>query len=88
MNLEQEFDERIAAIHFGTRTDSANSGATMANVRHEEFRAMTDVFLGPDYDQQKIDRVEQLQIGLQQRQAELVQKLEQQNITAAGWQTL
>jgi hypothetical protein len=68
MEKEQEFDTRIAEIHAPRR-----AGGIM-NARHEEFKAMTDVFLGPNYNDASLQKVEQLQIELHGAQADLFKK--------------
>jgi hypothetical protein len=70
-NLQQEFDRRITEIHATNGTGDKQP----IDIRHEEFQAMADVFLGEDYDQDKLSQVENLQIELHQGQAELYQKL-------------
>ena len=45
------------------------------DVRHEEFVAMTEAFLGPDYDASKLAEVESQQLALQHAQAELANDL-------------
>jgi hypothetical protein len=78
MDLEQEFDRRIAAIHgLGQSIDDSQipGDANPVDVRHAEFQAMADVFLGKDYDPAKTKRVENLQIALQHHQAALAQRL-------------
>jgi hypothetical protein len=67
-----EFDRRISEIHefreHGREDDM--------NIRHQEFRAMTDVFLGPDYDQEKLREIEVLQVELQDVDAWLFARYE------------
>lgn len=76
MNLEEEFDKRIAAIHrLGNQSASAwKQGANTMDIRHEEFQAMADVFLGAGFDQAKLKQVEDLQTALHKGQAELYKK--------------
>lgn len=50
------------------------------DVRHEEFVAMTEAFLGPDYDEEKLAQVESEQLVLQQTQARLADDLAKQRI--------
>jgi RNA polymerase sigma factor (sigma-70 family) len=73
MKLEREFDRRIAAIHGLDRTAHAASNIeeSAMDTRHEEFQAMTGVFLGNDFDRGKLWLVESLQRALHERQAEL-----------------
>lgn len=51
------------------------------DVRHAEFGAMADVFLGVDYDPVKLRQVEDLQVALHQRQAELSRRHDQGEIS-------
>jgi hypothetical protein len=51
------------------------------DVRHEEFMAMADAFLGPCFDRVKLASVESLQCALHEAQAQLSKSLEMQNIT-------
>jgi len=60
------FDMRIAQIHGLNRAGGSNM-----DIRHEEFMAMADAFLGPDYDKGKLQQVEQLQLELHAHQARL-----------------
>ncbi|HEV8714702.1 MAG TPA: hypothetical protein VGX03_17965 [Candidatus Binatia bacterium] len=73
MSLEEEFDRRIAVIHgFGDPHASGyTTGESPMDIRHAEFQAMADVFLGEDFNQTKLRQVEDLQIALHARQAEL-----------------
>lgn len=71
---QEIFDSRIAAIHQGDKGDEA------MDVRHEEFVAMTEAFLGPDYDGEKLAQVESEQLALQQTQARLADDLAMQRI--------
>jgi hypothetical protein len=64
------FDSRIAAIH-----GRGDKGGDVMDVRHEEFMAMTEAFLGPDYDSSKLAEVESQQLALQSAQAELAAAL-------------
>ncbi len=83
MDLEQEFDRRIAAIHGLSNPHSANrqTGGNPVDVRHAEFQAMATVFLGDDYDQAKLKQVESLQIALHKHQAVLSQRYTKDDIS-------
>jgi hypothetical protein len=70
-DLQQEFNSRITAIH----ATNGTSDKQPIDIRHEEFQTMADVFLGEDYDQDKLSQVENLQIELHQGRAELYKKL-------------
>lgn len=50
------------------------------DVRHEEFMAMADAFLGRRYDRAKLAKVESLQLALQEAQADLHQALASRRI--------
>jgi len=82
MSLEEEFDRRIAAIHGlgDSDTSGCTTGENSMDIRHAEFQAMADVFLGGDFDQTKLKQVEDLQIALYLRQAELAQSYEAKKI--------
>ncbi len=41
------------------------------DVRHEEFMAMAEAFLGEDFDRAKLAQIESLQLALHEGQAEL-----------------
>ena len=45
------------------------------NVRHDEFMAMADAFLGEGFDRAKLAQVESLQLALHEGQAELSKAL-------------
>jgi hypothetical protein len=88
MTNEQKFDERIASIH-GLR----EPGLSLANVqsgeepdpvdiRHAEFEAMADCFLGAGYDPEKRKLVENYQIDLHRQQAELYARLQAGELAA------
>lgn len=70
MNKEKEFARRINEIHFPQNAFNNEE----KDIRHEEFQAMVDVFLGKNYDKAKLAAVEQLQIEMHQEQAILGQK--------------
>ena len=78
MDRELEYRKRIAAIHGldGQEVDDQDP----VYIRHAEFQAMADVFLGEDYDQAKLGEVEKLQIVLHQKQTELYKNYEAQEI--------
>lgn len=82
MNLEREFDRRIAAIHGLDSTARAGSNIeeSAMDIRHEEFPAMASVFLGDGFDPTKLGQVEDLQIALHKRQAELYQRYEAEEL--------
>jgi hypothetical protein len=79
VDKEQEFDTRIAEIH-----SLRHAGGTM-NARHEEFKAMTDVFLGPNYNDNSLQMVEQLQIELHRAQAVLVNKYQSGELSPSDY---
>jgi hypothetical protein len=87
MNPEQEFDRRIAAIHGHSNpyTATPHTGGDPIDVRHAEFQAMADVFLGEDFDRAKLAQVESLQIALHERQAELYQRYESKELSPVGY---
>lgn len=78
MKPEEEFDKRIAAIHGLNNSASypQSVGAEALDSRHAEFQAMAEVFLGEDFDQAKLGRVESMQIALHEQQAVLYRRYE------------
>ena len=77
MNLEQEYDRRVAAIHgFGQPAARSPDGLVtdVSDIRSAEFDALFDVFLGPDYDAVKRTGVEELQAQLHEQQVLLFQR--------------
>jgi hypothetical protein len=72
MTLEQEFDKRIAAI-YGLNNQDDGSNDTR-DIRHAEFQAMADVFLGEDFDRRKLEHVERLQRAFHEQQVVLYQR--------------
>ena len=81
MDLEWEFDKRVAAIHGPNNVRAGRKvGGNAMDVRQAEFQAMADVFLGENFDQAKLEQVEDLQIALHNEQATLYQKYEAQEI--------
>lgn len=71
----REFDIRIAAIH-----GLGGAEEEVMDLRHEEFMAMADAFLGPGFDPIKLARVESLQLALRDAQAALSKTLQAQQI--------
>lgn len=51
------------------------------DIRHEEFVAMTDVYLGTDFNQDMLRAVEQVQIQMQEDQTKLVAEFDQKRLT-------
>ncbi len=87
MSLEEEFDRRIAAIHGlgDPNTNDGTAGESPVDIRHAEFQAMADVFLGEDFDQAKLKQLEELQIALHLKQEELAQDYEAGKIGAEDY---
>lgn len=75
MSLEEKFDKRIASIH------QNSSKAEDFDIRHEEFQAMADAFLGEDFDQEALLAVENLQTSLESKQALLYASCQEKTIT-------
>jgi hypothetical protein len=73
MDLNKEFTRRLAAIHELDKDEVITAEENSIDIRNEEFQAMADVFLGEDYDKQKIRKVDDLQIYLHKQQARLCQ---------------
>jgi GNAT superfamily N-acetyltransferase len=63
------FDRRITALH------AAGMGGAVMDVRHEEFMAMADAFLGQGFGRAKLAQIESLQFALHEGQAELSKAL-------------
>lgn len=80
MKVDKSFDLRIAAIH-GL---DGGEGDVM-DVRHEEFIAMADAFLGADFDRAKLAQVELLQLALHEGQARLCEELDSNRIDGARY---
>jgi hypothetical protein len=55
------------------------------DVRHEEFVAMADAFLGPDFDRAKLAQVELLQLALHEGQASLCEELDSNRTDGARY---
>lgn len=85
MGVDEEFDRRVATIHGLEHMSplSTKRSAPPTDVRHAEFEAMTDVFLGPDYDREKLEKVERLQVSLLDQQADLFLLHQNGKITSA-----
>lgn len=84
MNLEQEFDRRVATLHrlSNPHTGESNPGEAVRDTRHAEFQVMADVFLGEDYDRAKVEQVENLQIALRKEQAVLSQRYKDKKLSS------
>jgi hypothetical protein len=54
---------------------------TPIDVRHAEFKAMTDVFLGEDFDPVKLQQVEDLQVEAHRNQAALARRHERHELS-------
>lgn len=77
-SLIEELDRRLAEIHgldcsINGKPREKTKEAKM-DVRHDEFQAMADVFLGENYDRTKLEAVEGLQIALRQQQETLLER--------------
>lgn len=83
--LIEELDRRLARIHGITGAHAAidceKAKEAAMNVRHEEFQAMADVFLGENYDRGKLDAVERLQLAIGKMQAKLSAQLDEGKLT-------
>ncbi len=74
MDLEQTFNQRIAVLH--------NTNDPTKDLRHEEFQALAEVFLGPAYDPVKLRQVEGIQVALHAQQASLYQLYQTRQLDA------
>jgi hypothetical protein len=70
MRSAEIFDSRIAALH------GLGAGGDDVDVRHEEFMAMADAFLGAGFDRVKLAQVESLQLALHEAQVKLSRELD------------
>jgi len=72
---QKEFDERIAEIYAVVEMRRRNRPLRVdeMDLRHQEFQAMADAFLGENYDRQKLRAVEDFQIELRESQGELLE---------------
>lgn len=75
-----DFDLRIAAIH-----GLAIGGGEVMDVRHEEFMAMAEAFLGTGFDREKLARVESLQLALHEAQSKLCEELDAHRIDGSRY---
>lgn len=80
MTAIDDFDLRIAAIH-----GLAAGGGDVMDVRHEEFMAMADAFLGTEFDRDKLARVESLQLALHEAQSKLGKELDAHRIDGSRY---
>jgi hypothetical protein len=80
MKAVETFNVRIAAIH-----GPGGEGGDVMDVRHEEFMAMADAFLGPGFDRAKLAQVESLQLALQEGQARLCEELDAHRIDGSRY---
>ena len=76
MNPEKEFDIRIADIYGVDGSNTTTQQTPGMDMRHAEFQAMAEAFLGKDYDSAKLEEVEDLQVNLRRQQALLLQRYE------------
>lgn len=81
MDLEQEFERRIAAIHgLDNPNPAPRKVKEIPDIRHLEFQAMVDVFLGADFDPTQVKEIEDLQIALDKQQAGLYTQYEAERL--------
>lgn len=81
MDPEEEFLQRMNEIHGFLRDRGPRRNAKGFDVRHQEFQAMADFRLGKGYDPEKLRRVEDEQIRLDKREAELSRLNESHQLT-------
>jgi len=77
MIQDELFARKIHAIHAGTGIEEGGM-----DIRHEEFTAMAEVYLGHDYDQDKLAEVERIQIRMQEGQNALTVAFDAKRLTA------
>jgi len=84
MDLERDFDKRIASIHGldNPTRDGSNIGEGTMDIRHAEFQEMANVYLGKDFDGGKLWLVESLQTALHDGQAELYRRFQAHELEA------
>lgn len=71
MSPDDEYERRVLAIH----------GDGGIDIRHEEFAAMADVYLGAGFDKAKLVEIETLQVLLHAEQEALVAGLSAKSIS-------
>lgn len=76
MAPKSQFEKCLAEIHGLSKPTDHKAEEHSTDIRHAEFQAMADAFLGKGYDPTKLQRVEELQIALHKQQAELYRKYE------------
>ena len=69
------FDSRIAVLHM-----QACAGDADMDVRHQEFMAMAETYLGPQFNHAKLARTEALQVTLHEAQGVLAGVLQRGQI--------
>jgi hypothetical protein len=69
-------------VHVAATRILEGGAGDLLDVRHEEFMAMADTFLGPCFDREKLARVESLQRELHGTQAGLGDALDAHKIDA------
>jgi hypothetical protein len=80
-----EFDRRISEIHRpGMQFPELRREDDMS-IRHQEFQAMADVFLGADYDKEKLRQVEGLQFELRDVDAWLFTRYDRGDMNAMDY---
>ena len=67
---KRDFERRIAYIH-GLARPGVSEKKALVDIRHAEFQAMADAFLGPNFDRLKVERVEALQVKMRTEQSKL-----------------
>ncbi|MGV7207797.1 hypothetical protein ACLB1G_08075 [Oxalobacteraceae bacterium A2-2] len=72
MAPDDDYERRILAIH---------GDGGVEDIRHEEFAAMADVYLGADFDKAKLVEIETLQVRLHAEQDALITGLESKSIS-------
>jgi hypothetical protein len=80
MDSFKVFDQRIAALH-----GLSGMGGGVMDIRHKEFMAMADAFLGPRFDRVKLAQVEALQLALHEAQADLRKTLDSHEIVRSRY---
>jgi hypothetical protein len=75
MSALKIFELQIAAAH-----GPGGAGGGVMDVRHEEFMAMANAFLGPHFDRVKLAQVELLQLALHDALAKLASELDSHRI--------
>lgn len=80
-----EFEKSLAEIHGLDKPGDQGTGETCTDIRHLEFQAMADAFLGKGYNPTKLEKVEKAQIALRKEQVRLNRSYETGGLNPAQY---